>query len=58
MLVSNFMIVLSLFVIVVCLALLVVFFLIDLFTTDHASQTNTSYSYNFAEHQNYWEADK
>ena len=52
------MIVLSLFVIVVCLTLLVVFFVIDLFTTDNVSQTNTSYSYNFTEHQNYWEADK
>lgn len=58
MLVSGVLIAVSFFVVLVCLAFLALLFIIDLFSGDNASQTNTSYSYDFNEHQNYWDADK
>jgi hypothetical protein len=57
-LVSNFFLVFSFMVILISCFTLLVLFLFDLFSSDTATQGNSDYSYNFSEHQNYWEADK
>jgi len=48
----------SFIAIIVSIFLLVTIFVVDLFKASDTTQSKTDYSYNFAEHQNYWDADK
>ncbi len=48
----------SFITIIVSIFFLLIIFVVDLFTTNDTSQDRTDYSYNFSEHQNYWDADK
>ncbi len=55
---SNFFMLVSFITIIVSIFFLLIIFVVDLFTTNDTSQDRTDYSYNFSEHQNYWDADK
>jgi uncharacterized membrane protein YphA (DoxX/SURF4 family) len=55
---SGFFMLVSFIAIIISIFLLVTIFVVDLFKASDTSQDRTDYSYNFSEHQNYWDADK
>lgn len=58
MLVSQMFIFMGGFMVLAGLAVLVVSFFMDMFGSEEYTQGKTDYSFDFTEHQNYWEADK
>jgi ABC-type transporter Mla subunit MlaD len=58
-LVSEVFLLIGVFLLVLSLVCLIALFFIDvIFGNKNSAQEKQSYTYNFAEHQNYWEADK
>lgn len=59
MLASEMFLLIGVFLLVLSLVSLMALFFIDaLFGQNNSTEQKQTYNYNFAEHQNYWEADK
>lgn len=58
MLASEIFIFIGVAMVLVGVFIFVVSFFMDLFDSKEYTQGKTDYSFDFTEHQNYWEADK